>query len=138
MIPLGKAMRLRTGRNYLLYVLAIMCGGTMSHSLVPPTPGPLFVAEAMEIDLGLMILTGCCVGLFSSVAGFSFAAMLNRYWDLPLRDSADMTLADLETLATRDLRELPSLWISLAPILLPVVLIAGETIIDTGLDAGTV
>jgi len=33
LIPLGKAMRFRTGKNYLLYVLAIVTGGTMAHSL---------------------------------------------------------------------------------------------------------
>ena len=41
MIPLGKAMRLRTGGNYVLYILAIVAGASMAHSLVPPTPGPL-------------------------------------------------------------------------------------------------
>ena len=38
LVPLAKAMRLRTGRDYLLYMLAIVAGGTMTHSLVPPTP----------------------------------------------------------------------------------------------------
>src|SRR5690606_11765433 len=52
MIPLGKALRMRTGRNYLLYVLTIVCGATMAHSLVPPTPGPLFVAEQLGVNLG--------------------------------------------------------------------------------------
>lgn len=138
MIPLGKATRLRTGRNYLLYVLAIVCGGTMSHSLIPPTPGPLFVAEAMEINLGVMIAVGCVIGLVASAAGFTFAYVLNQYWDLPLRDSADMSLGDLENLAARNLHQLPPLWLSLAPILLPVLLIAGDTVLDTAIDIGAV
>jgi len=50
MMPLGKAMRMRTGRNYLLYILSIVAGGTMAHSLVPPTPGPLLVAEELGVD----------------------------------------------------------------------------------------
>ncbi len=138
MIPLGKATRLRTGRNYLLYVLAIVCGGTMSHSLIPPTPGPLFVAEAMEINLGVMIAVGCVIGLVASAAGITFAYVLNQYWDLPLRDSADMSLGDLENLAARNLHQLPPLWLSLAPILLPVLLIAGDTVLDTGIGIGAV
>jgi GntP family gluconate:H+ symporter len=32
LIPLGKAMRVKTGKNYLLYVLTIIAGGTMAHS----------------------------------------------------------------------------------------------------------
>ena len=61
MMPLGKAMRLRTGGNYLLYVLTIVAGATMAHSLVPPTPGPLYVAEQLNINLATMILTGCVI-----------------------------------------------------------------------------
>ncbi len=129
MIPLGKAMRMRTGRNYLLYVLTIVAGGTMAHSLVPPTPGPLFVAEELGIDLGLMILAGCAVGLVSSSAGFCFAQFVNRRRELPLRESPDFSLADLEKLSKRDERELPPLLLAVAPIILPVVLIAGYTVL---------
>ena len=56
MIPLVKAVRMRTGKNYLFYVLAIVAGATMAHSLVPPTPGPLFVAHELGLDIGIMIL----------------------------------------------------------------------------------
>lgn len=129
MIPLGKAMRMRTGRNYLLYVLTIVAGGTMAHSLVPPTPGPLFVAEELGIDLGVMILAGCAVGLVSSSAGFCFAQFINRRCELPLRESPDFSLAELEKLSERDERELPPLVLALLPIVLPVVLIAGYTVL---------
>lgn len=138
MIPLGKAMRMRTGRNYLLYVLTIVAGGSMAHSLVPPTPGPLFVAEAMNINMGVMILVGCVIGLCASAAGYAFAWLLNRRWDLPLRDSVEMSLDELQTLAEKSDALLPPLWLSLAPILLPVLLISGETVLDTLIDAGTV
>jgi GntP family gluconate:H+ symporter len=136
MIPLGKAMRLRTGRNYLLYVLTIVAGGTMSHSLVPPTPGPLFVAEALEVNLGVMIGVGCVIGLVAGCAGYLFAAILTRTFDVPLRETADVSLEELQSLSARDLSLLPPLWLSLLPILLPVVLIAGSTFLDTLIDSG--
>lgn len=129
MIPLGKAIGMRTGRNYLLYVLTIVAGGAMAHSLVPPTPGPLFVAEALGVDLGVMILAGCIVGSFTATFGYFYALAANRRWTLPLRASPDFSLEDLEELARRDERDLPPLWLSLLPILLPVVLIGGETIV---------
>jgi len=47
MVPLARALRAQTGRDYLLYILAVVAGGTMAHTLVPPTPGPLIVAEAL-------------------------------------------------------------------------------------------
>ncbi len=130
MIPLGKAMRMRTGRNYLFYVLAIVAGATMAHSLVPPTPGPLFVANALGLDIGLMILGGCTVGLVTSTFGFVYAWWANRRWRLPLRESKK-SLCQLKDLSQRENRELPPVWLSLCPILLPVLLIT----IGTALDA---
>ncbi|MCA9056097.1 MAG: GntP family permease, partial [Planctomycetaceae bacterium] len=130
MIPLGKAMRLRTGRNYLLYVLTIVCGGTMAHSLVPPTPGPLFVAEELGVNLGTMIIGGAAVGLCASAAGLTFAVWLNRRWDLPLRDSEDFSLRDVEDSLQVDESQLPPFWLAILPVLLPVVLIAGLSILQ--------
>lgn len=129
MMPLGKAMRMRTGRNYLLYVLCIVAGGSMAHSLVPPTPGPLLVAEELGVDLGVMIVAGCLIGLCSSTAAFFYARFVNHRAEVPLRESADFSLAELETLAKRDESQLPPLWLSVLPIVLPVVLIAGNTVL---------
>jgi GntP family gluconate:H+ symporter len=128
MIPLGKALRMRTGKNYLLYILTIVCGATMAHSLVPPTPGPLLVAEELGVDIGMMILFGGFVGLFSSAAGYLYAAYRNKYNEVPVRESADLSLEDLEALSKRDISELPPLFLSLVPILLPVLFIAGHTV----------
>jgi len=133
MIPLAKAMRLRTGKNYLLYVLSILAGGSIAHSLVPPTPGPLYVANELGVNLGTMIVGGCVVGLAPVAVGYLYALWANRRWDLPLRESADVSLADLEKLAGRDERELPPTWLALLPIVLPVVLIAGQTGLDSWL-----
>jgi GntP family gluconate:H+ symporter len=130
MMPLGKAMRMRTGRNYILYVLTIVAGGSMAHSLVPPTPGPLLVAEELSVDIGLMILMGCCVGLCSSTAAYLYAHWLNRRVEVPLRESADFSLRELEELSKRDESDLPPLSLSVLPIVLPVVLIAGNTVLQ--------
>jgi GntP family gluconate:H+ symporter len=129
MIPLGKAMRMRTGRNYLLYVLTIVAGATMAHSLVPPTPGPLFVAEQLGVDIGVMILAGCVVGFFTAGFGYIYAHFASRMWELPLRESADLSLDDLGKISKREDKDLPPLWLALLPIVLPVILIAGNTVL---------
>jgi len=131
MIPLAKALRMRTGKNYLFYVLAIVAGGSMAHSLVPPTPGPLFVAEQLGVDIGLMMLVGCVIGVFTAGSGYLYARFINNIWELPLRESAEFSLADLEELSQKDESELPGLWISLIPIILPVALIGGYTVIKS-------
>jgi GntP family gluconate:H+ symporter len=130
MVPLGKAMGLRTGKNYVLYVLAIVAAGTMAHSLVPPTPGPLFVAGELSVDLGMMIIGGFVVGIFTSSAGYLYAVWANKKWPIPIRETADTSLEELEELAKRDQKELPALWLSILPIILPVFLIAGDTILS--------
>lgn len=130
MIPLGKAMRMRTGRNYLLYVLTIVCGATMAHSLVPPTPGPLFVAEELGVNLGLMILGGGLVGLWCAGFGYLYARFAARRWDLPLRESPDFSIAELEESLKVDESELPAFSIAILPILLPVLFIAGYSVLQ--------
>ncbi|MCH9655154.1 MAG: GntP family permease [Planctomycetes bacterium] len=129
LIPLGKAMRFRTGKNYLLYVLAIVTGGTMAHSLVPPTPGPLFVAEQLGVDIATMMIGGMIVGSIAATFGLGYAIFVNSRCVLPFRDSADVTKEDLTRLASSRLEDLPALWLSLTPILLPVLLIAGSTML---------
>jgi gluconate:H+ symporter, GntP family len=131
MIPLGKAMQLRTGRNYLFYVLSICAGATMAHSLVPPTPGPLLVAEQLNVEIGTMILGGMIVGFFCATFGYFYASIANRIWTLPIRESADFSLEDLEKLSSRDESELPPFWLSILPILLPVFLIGGKTLLKS-------
>ncbi len=130
MIPLGKAMRMRTGRNYLLFVLTIVCGATMAHSLVPPTPGPLFVAEELQVNIGTMILGGSIVGLLTAATGYLYAVFANRRWDLPLRESPDFSLTELESAIQADSQDLPPFWLAILPVILPVLLIAGLTILQ--------
>lgn len=125
MLPLGKAMAMRTGRNYLLYVLAIGAGATMTHSLVPPTPGPLVAAEILGVNLGKMIIGGCLVGAVTAAVGYAFAKWVNARWQVPLRDTAGVSLDELKKLSERDASELPPFWLAMAPILLPVLLITG-------------
>jgi GntP family gluconate:H+ symporter len=127
MMPLGKAMGVRTGRNYGLYIMAIVAGATMTHSLVPPTPGPLFVAGALSVNMGLMIIGGIFVGLFTVSAGYLYALWANRKWPIPVRDTADTSAAELKSMAEKDEANLPPFWLSILPIILPVILIGGGT-----------
>jgi GntP family gluconate:H+ symporter len=128
MMPLGKAMHLKTGRNYLLYILTIIAGGTMAHSLVPPTPGPLFVAYELGVDIGLAILCGTVVGIFTTASGYCWARYISTRIIIPLRESADLTKAQLKAMAEPKIEELPSLFGSMLPILIPLLLLAGGTI----------
>ena len=127
-IPLAKAMWLKLRKNYLLLIVAIIAGGSMTHSLVPPTPGPLYVASALGINIGTMILAGLVVGLFTASAGYLYGVWLNKRMDIPFRETPE-NIEKLESLSAKENHDLPSLFASLLPIVLPVLLIAGGTLI---------
>jgi len=125
LMPLGKALRRKTGKDYLLYILSIVAGATMAHSLVPPTPGPSFVADAFHLKIGTMMLGGTLVGLVAASAGYAYARWANRRWDIPLRDEAESAPAEKD-----EGRPLPPLGWSLLPIAIPILLIAAESWTD--------
>lgn len=130
MIPLGKSMGIRFPKKYGLFIMTIVAGAAMAHSLVPPTPGPLFVAEEIGVDLGVMILGGLTVGIFTITAGYFYALWASRRWQVPLRDTSDATVEELQAVTQQPDEALPPLSWSLTPIILPLVLIAGNTILQ--------
>ncbi len=129
LMPLGKAMRKQTGKHYLLYILTIVAGATMAHSLVPPTPGPLTVAGLFgdQVSVGSMMIGGLVVGGVAVSAGIAYAYWADRRWVVPLREESPSPVISEERDASAPA---PSLWFSLLPIVLPVVLIAGEAILS--------
>jgi gluconate:H+ symporter, GntP family len=124
LLPLARAMRLRTGKDYLLYVMAICCGGTVTHSLVAPHPGPLTMAEYLKIDLGLTIMVGAVFGIFPTLISWFVIKWINRRMDIPLRETAGASLADLQNVVQKRDEELPSFFASILPVLLPILLIS--------------
>jgi gluconate:H+ symporter, GntP family len=76
------------------------------------------------------MLAGLMVGVFTSGFGYLYAQWANRRWEIPLRDSTETPLADLDRWIERPAAELPPLWLALIPVLLPVILIGGNSILQ--------
>lgn len=127
MLPLIKSLGIHSPKKYSLYLMMVIAGGVMAHSLVPPAAGPLFVAQALGVDTGTMIMGGFIIGIFTSLCGYVYALWANKKWNLPMRDTPDVSIEDLKTLAEKDNSELPGLWISVMPVVLPLVLITVNT-----------
>ncbi len=130
MVPLAKAMAMRIGKNYLLLILCITAGAAMANSLVPPTPGPLFLIAEMNIPIGMMMVGGLLVGLVTIFAGYAYAKWANVKWPVPLRDSMDSPLEEIKKLSDKDESLLPPLWFSLLPIAIPILLISFSAMMD--------
>lgn len=129
LVPLARSLYRSTRKNYLLYILAISAGGAVTHSLVPPTPGPLVMAQQLNVNLGTMIGIGCLVGVPVSIAGLMFAIFINKRMPLEMRALPGEELDDSPEVAPG--RPLPGLFVSLLPILLPLVLIGLSTALET-------
>jgi GntP family gluconate:H+ symporter len=129
LLPLAQALRLRTGRDYMLYVLAICCGGTVTHSLVAPHPGPLAAAENLRLDIGLTILAGIAAGLLPALVTWFVARRIARKLDAPMRETAGATHAELEAIVARPESDLPPLAWAVAPVLAPLVFIGSVTVL---------
>lgn len=119
LIPLAITLAQKTGKNYVLYVLAIAGGGAITHTMVPPTPGPLIMAETLGIDLGVTIMAGLAAGILPAVAVMYVAKRLNMQLNIPVR-VAQASSAD---------KSMPSFFLSIMPILVPVVLISLASIV---------
>jgi GntP family gluconate:H+ symporter len=127
LIPLAKALYRQTRQHYMLYVLAVVVGATMAHSLVPPTPGPLFVAEELGVNLGLTMLCGLVIGSICAVVGYGYAIWLD--WRLPGTCPTDEEV-EKRSESTPPIVKLPALWLALLPILMPVVLLGTVGVLD--------
>lgn len=140
MIPLARSLRARVGKDYVLFILAILAGGSIAHSLVPPTPGPLLVAEIVGVDIGTMMIAGLSIGFCSSIVSLFCARVINRFNDVPLRaiegGEDDGEVVSSEPAA--DDTPLPSLLSSLLPIVIPVVLITTGSVLDYLIDTETI
>ncbi len=124
LVPLARSMHARSGRHYLRNLMAIAGGAAATHTLVPPTPGPLAVSAALQVELGTMVLVGLLVAIPAAIAGLVFA-----YWTdkrMPL-DPAPLDRPPVEERAGA-VRKPVSLGGAIAPIVLPVVLIAANTV----------
>jgi GntP family gluconate:H+ symporter len=123
MAPLVLALAFRRPQSYLTYIMAVAAGAGITHSLVPPTPGPLVVSARLEVDLGLAIRMGVLVAAPLALIGFAYGSWMNRWQPVPVRLDDPNKRQSLQAQLQRADAELPSLAVALLPILLPLVLI---------------
>lgn len=123
MIPLARALRLRTGKNYLLYVMAICGAAVLTHSLTVPHPGPLAMVDNLRVDPGLSLFWGIGAGILPLFIGYYVVKWIDRRHEVPLRETPGITLEELDVIARKPESTLPSFFWSIAPVMLPILLI---------------
>lgn len=130
LIPLVQALTFRLGRHYVYFVVCVCTGALLTHSLVPPTPGPLIVVETLSLNLGQTIIGGFLMGLVPAIAALKLGQYLDRKLDIPLRAGGMVNIEDLQAIVDTDDRDLPGFTFSLLPVLLPVSLISLSALVQ--------
>src|SRR5690606_33378056 len=124
--PLLIALARSQAKPVAAFGLPLLAGMAVTHAFVPPTPGPIIVAEALKVDLGWVILFGSLVGLPAAVlAGPVWAKWIVPRMRLPLPEPEP----DAEA---TEIRGVPvSFGLVAALIGLPITLIVASAVADT-------
>ena len=116
--PLSRALSWKAKISLAGSAIALSLGLYATHTMVPPTPGPVAAAGILEADLGRVVMWGVLVSLIALAAGWLFAARFAA-WEYidPKPEGSDG--GDVED----SLDDAPSVGRSVVPILLPILLI---------------
>ena len=67
--PVVESLSVKSKRPVLYIGLALAAGLTVSHTLIPPTPGPMAVASLLGVNIGRMLLINLIVATFAMIGG---------------------------------------------------------------------
>jgi GntP family gluconate:H+ symporter len=119
---LNKALAKRAGVTLASGAIALSLGLYATHTMVPPTPGPIAAAGIVKADLGLVIMWGLFIAAIAAFAGWVFAVTVAAKVDVPPYKEGE------EPAALPSLDQAPSPLKSLLPIVLPIALIVLRSI----------
>jgi len=120
---LRKSLKKRTGVSSVAMTVALATGLYATHTLVPPTPGPIAAAANIGIDknLLLVIIIGLIVAFPAALAGYAYASWIGKR--LKTEEDFEDTGESYEQLL-KSYGKLPSTFKSFAPIVVPIIFLA--------------
>ena len=122
--PLNKALTRKAKITFAASSIALSLGLTITHCLVPPTPGPISAAGIMGADLGLVIITGVSASLMAVVAALIFVTKFaSKTYLSPGED-------DKEENVIEQVKKAPSVTKSFIPVVVPLLLIVLKSVSD--------
>jgi GntP family gluconate:H+ symporter len=119
---LNKSLSKRTGVSMAVMATALATGLHATHTMVPPTPGPIAAATNLHADLGMVIAIGLLVAIPSAFAGYLWAIKYASRFEI----EADNSVSYEDLLAK--FKKLPSPGAAFAPLVVPIALIALKSI----------
>ncbi|WP_100615141.1 GntP family permease [Confluentibacter citreus] len=123
LVPLIYSLQRKTKKSLLLYGMPLLAGLAITHAFIPPTPGPVAVADILKADLGWVILFGFIVGIPTAVvSGPLFAKYIANKIHV---DAPEITIND------HAVNSYPGVGLVLAIIGIPILLIVGNTLLNS-------
>lgn len=132
-IPIVYAITRDTKKSILFYAIPLLAGLAVTHAMVPPTPGPMAVAQILKVDMGWVIIMGLVIGLPTAIiAGPLFGGYISKKIFVP----APPELPDADAEVDISTGTLPSFAITALIILTPLLLILMSTLVGVGIQNG--
>ncbi|MFD2679291.1 GntP family permease [Bacillus seohaeanensis] len=132
LVPIVYGLAKKTGKSLVYYGIPLLAGLAVTHSFIPPTPGPIAVADLLDADLGWVILFGAIAGVPSMIiAGPLFAKYIAKRIHVVVPDYMNTEEVEYD-------KELPSFGLIAFLILIPLVLILANTLSGVLLDEGNI
>ncbi len=130
LIPIIYAIQKNTQKSLLLYAMPLLAGLAFGHAFIPPTPGPIAVAEIIGAEMGWVILTSILIGIPTVIlCGVLFGKMIAKRIFI---QSPEQTLEVTSTAGTEH-QQLPSFGLTIGIVFLPIVLILLNTCFSAGI-----
>ena len=125
LFPILHALHKKTGKSIIHYAVPLLAGLAVTHACIPPTPGPIAVAEIIGASLAWVIILGVVIGIpMAYVGGILYGKYIGDKMNIQLTQDANTAID------TTDFKQsfAKIIWI----ILLPILLIVLGTIIKEG------
>ena len=120
LVPVIYALQRRTKKSLLIYALPLLSGLAITHAFIPPTPGPIAVAEILGADLGYVILFGFAAGIPAAIiSGPIFSKYISKRLIIEAPEAEEVETPN----------DFPSIGIILSIISLPILLIILGTVL---------
>jgi gluconate transporter len=125
LVPIIYSLQRKTKKSLLLYAIPLLAGLAITHAFIPPTPGPVAVADILKADLGWVILFGLITGIPTAIlSGPVFAKYISNKIFVeapPLSGNVD------------NQSQFPSVGIISMIIGIPIILIVLNTVLNSSL-----
>ena len=134
--PIAKAISSVVKKSVIALGVALAGGLVITHSLVPPTPGPLGVAGIFNVDVGKFILINLCLAIPMTIGVIIYArTYITRTFSVIPGGNGDLVKVspsdyDPDAITEQDEEGLPSAFVSFAPLVLPIILILLNTVLS--------